>query len=773
MRTKIFYRMIDEILSTRTKHIYKRHFDADKSKLVKHLNDKGHFFDIQGCGEKSNKELVEFAQQERSRSYQINSIKELPSLSTRAEGIFDKYFNSSETELIDYYRKKGHFLHLNNSGKKTSEELIQYVQGILKRKEFLNDETKNYSCSFENLDEQEKEFLEHYLKFLIEKNEIFQTQITVEQLLNNSEEIDRLINVKLYILHYLKSIEEGKLVSKFVVEIILSEFNLTTSSDNYINNSTIFFLKLFRDVKEKIFNETELYIFENYLNYSNKDSRHDTLSETGDAVNLTRERVRQIAQDIQESFDDRFSIFSLLKPLIKLNEYTLNENNHLIVLQKREIRYLNNIQQTNFNHLLINKLLAIIFKDDYTLLGSEKNYHSLQRRSKNLNFSWSYLISNQLGKEIDLTDFFLHIEDLVEGVHDEEKEFSLNFLLFDFSNVDSILKMKEYYESINTILRKEFDLVIYGSNKFTLRRNTNRKNYEYALEVLEEMEPSKEGYSIEVIAEKILKNFGIDFSDNYESLRSAINGRDEFIYFGRSSHYGLKKWEEKFDEIRGGTIKQIVKTYLHKCERPKHIGEIAEWVNKYRNTNADNIYNNLRLDPSELFLFYNGGYVGLKTKDYQNFTVEKINPRVFARDILEKFLPAPYSKFLEEFSKEYNVRQVRLKYIIENKIEKGELVLSDSHENMLQLKKSKVQASRINNNDQVSKNKNEDNIEKIRIDKNLIKKMVEWDTRNGILSTKQQQYLAYFAYDIKKLNNFHKKNVKRHLNNLIDAGFKV
>ncbi len=58
-----------------------------------------------------------------------------------------------------------------------------------------------------------------------------------------------------------------------------------------------------------------------------------------------------------------------------------------------------------------------------------------------------------------------------------------------------------------------------------------------------------------------------------------------------------------------------------------------------------------------------------------------------------------------------------------------------------------------------------------KISSELLTKMVVWDTKAKVLSTKELQYIADFAYGLKTLNNFHENNIKRHLSRLQDAGF--
>jgi len=54
-----------------------------------------------------------------------------------------------------------------------------------------------------------------------------------------------------------------------------------------------------------------------------------------------------------------------------------------------------------------------------------------------------------------------------------------------------------------------------------------------------------------------------------------------------------------------------------------------------------------------------------------------------------------------------------------------------------------------------------------------LRKMAEWATRSKVLSPKEVDYIATYAYGLKKMSDFHKKNLMRHLQKLLDAGFKV
>lgn len=57
------------------------------------------------------------------------------------------------------------------------------------------------------------------------------------------------------------------------------------------------------------------------------------------------------------------------------------------------------------------------------------------------------------------------------------------------------------------------------------------------------------------------------------------------------------------------------------------------------------------------------------------------------------------------------------------------------------------------------------------INLNILRQMVEWDSRMKILSTGERAYLADLAYELKPLNEFHKTNAEKHLKTLLKSGF--
>ncbi|HMQ75292.1 MAG TPA: hypothetical protein PKE21_14285 [Flavobacteriales bacterium] len=105
--------------------------------------------------------------------------------------------------------------------------------------------------------------------------------------------------------------------------------------------------------------------------------------------------------------------------------------------------------------------------------------------------------------------------------------------------------------------------------------------------------------------------------------RSAIQSmvrhhRTRFFSIGRTSTYGLRRWEAERRSVKGGTIRNIVAEFLADHATPVHLAVIEEHVRHYRpGTHATSIRHNLKLDTHGRFQFIGGGYIGLTGKAYQ------------------------------------------------------------------------------------------------------------------------------------------------------------
>lgn len=155
--------------------------------------------------------------------------------------------------------------------------------------------------------------------------------------------------------------------------------------------------------------------------------------------------------------------------------------------------------------------------------------------------------------------------------------------------------------------------------------------FEYAKDALEKI--GKPAHVNEIMAQ-IIKDYP-DF-DPETSLSSAMgHQKNIFIFFGRSSTFGLKIWEEKYQNVKGGTIRDIVEEFLNQYDEPCHTSAITEYVNKYRKTEEHSIVNNLKMSGEKRFIFLKDNYVGLVGKNYKK-TQQTFKPNEISIDDLMK-----------------------------------------------------------------------------------------------------------------------------------------
>jgi hypothetical protein len=54
-----------------------------------------------------------------------------------------------------------------------------------------------------------------------------------------------------------------------------------------------------------------------------------------------------------------------------------------------------------------------------------------------------------------------------------------------------------------------------------------------------------------------------------------------------------------------------------------------------------------------------------------------------------------------------------------------------------------------------------------------MRKMFEWDSKAKTLSHGERNYIADYAWGLKKITTFHEENIKKHLTRLLRNGFKI
>ena len=142
-------------------------------------------------------------------------------------------------------------------------------------------------------------------------------------------------------------------------------------------------------------------------------------------------------------------------------------------------------------------------------------------------------------------------------------------------------------------------------------------------------------------------------------MRGSCQRDPNLIYFGRSSTYGLKKWEDA-DIVKGGTMHDISEEYLEQFDAPKHIDEILKYVSNYReDITSKNLLYNLKSAENRRFLFFKDSHIGLVSKSYGNEFSHLVKDNIERKTWEENF------SLLENFINEFE----RLPYSTQNEEE--------------------------------------------------------------------------------------------------------
>jgi hypothetical protein len=162
----------------------------------------------------------------------------------------------------------------------------------------------------------------------------------------------------------------------------------------------------------------------------------------------------------------------------------------------------------------------------------------------------------------------------------------------------------------------EFNKVVNIDGFIEFDKNTYKKVYQYYFEILEE-----QGEFMKVSEIAKVASIKFPFLDTKESaIRGILNKeKKKFIFLGRSSTYGLKKWEIEKENVKGGTIRNIVEDFLKIYEEPQRIINISTHVLVFRpKSNEKSIFLNLKQDSSGTFVFFKNSLVGLSYKKYND-----------------------------------------------------------------------------------------------------------------------------------------------------------
>jgi len=637
----------------------------------------------------------------------LENLSKKYNLSNRTINVLSSAFLFNEKDIFEYFKKYKTFKNIKNAGEITENEILN----LLLNSQFADDVKQIAPLKKNNIvsiSSNQFDFTQK-LKFNVKEDDpdYFLKKYIFHTIYEMNERISKVLNDKLSdlsILDYLNFFENfdikkirGVGVSKsyqfelfighlkFIIQKALKNTNYLKSFEflpdvlNYYTNGKyninqiindcldenkqmIYFFRLINNLLETNFfgDEGDINILKNRESIFNSISKKPMHIISKD-FNLTSERIRQLSIEIENKFWNKIELLEFIigRDRIIYKDY-LEFNNGIIDIDSIA---LNKIEKNDFTFDFIYKIFYFILKDKYQPI-------SVSRKNVKKNFLVDFKF-----KDINFQELIDNIERIVET----SPIFKIKFNIEEFLKSQNLTyegSLKDLKDLLYELVKTTFNAIPESNGNLILERSY-KYMYEYAYEILyEEGKPM----TLQQLFKKIESRYpGI--VKNIEALRGNMQSSDKFIYFGRSSTYGLKEWEVK-GLFKGGTIKQIVEEFLNILDRPAHISEITEYVNKYRKTNEFNVMGNLKFDNNNKFEFFNSGFVGLKYKKYdpKDTKYNKLNLNLFRRTYLRMFSnnvsKLSLDEFTEELAKKNKVSEIQIRSIINKKLKNGKLFIN-------------------------------------------------------------------------------------------------
>lgn len=595
----------------------------------------------------------------------IDEIYKKEEISVRSYHVC-KYNNlNSVKDLKEYFYKRKSFDNLRNCGRKSNEELIElcnkYQGEYLETQELENNKENPLKTIISELTRVQREVINSFILvntnsltvrskngiLLHLKNNLKIKNFAEKILLSENFAIKNIRNIgakcipeigiyisiiKDFLIEVSQSNDEKQLISLKNNFLIQRTYSISKIPSVILESESVFLLTDFLLDSNALFDKTHTIIVKKAFKiYQNQIEL--TLDDIADEVNLTRERVRQIRKICIDNLYNKLLFIQNFNDDL-FQKYNIDIDSNQIEISTDIVELINITNETNFSREFITYILSVYLFDNFSLIGNNEDvlqpqYFNARNRHNWINF---HLIKKEIVSEINFVALADDIENRISDRIEESYSFNFKSYLSRFLTNNNIEILDSAFPIGEKIINDEFELYIDLYDNIIFKRNTVKQVPEYIIEALENIgEPSK----LNTIYDWIEKEYpGATKSE--EALRGSCQRSDEIIYFGRSSTFGLKRWENSRDNIRGGTIKDIITEILEESQTPIHIVEILNEIHKYREpTNERNVITNLKLDPYNSFIIFNQKFIGLaikknlyNLKKYENLPIQlgkKIN----------------------------------------------------------------------------------------------------------------------------------------------------
>jgi hypothetical protein len=575
-------------LTTRTKNVCLSNGIFTVKDILLYYKENASFLKFRNCGSKTNFELVDLCESLMT----IDNIEEFKRKNSHKLINYRPDNEQKIFEQIEYILKSNYLK--NKSLIDFIEAKIYQQSGRVKNAlgKIMVDENNNI-----------ERFFNEIISLLSLNKRNKKTNIGKSSLLK----IEKFIaDIKVY-LKDLQSLEKDKDSFSILKEILTNSLDINeTFIDKYevpYNNKRFHFFDFIENIIiHYILNKRELIVFTN-SNYYYKNIKKLTLKDISTDLNITRERVRQITEEIKMKLVKQLYIFSFFfHEILEHTNYQFEINNEIIILNDKIVDDINNEEGLNLTLNCYSFLMSIFVNRTYLLFLNDK------AKLKN-----QYLIKKELWEQFDFIGFY---NDLKNRCLRIEKDYSISLddYLLNFSISKNINLNNKLKDLVKEIIITEFNCNIDINYIIHFIRTTKKRLAEYLFEILDKYGKPMKLHEIE----KQLYYFNPHLKYSFNSLRSTLIMGNEFVSYGSTSTYGLRKW----NDFHGPSARDMVENILKKSKRPLHISEIKNKIKLIGNRYNEFIRLSLKSDKLDRFVFYDWGFIGLKNKKCKDTDID-------------------------------------------------------------------------------------------------------------------------------------------------------
>jgi|GEM_PF-3653840 len=666
------------------------------------------FKGLRNCGDKSELELVKICLKYRQR--ELRELRTKEDMSERTYNICSENQLFSASDILDYHKTYRTFKSLRNCGDKSEHELVKIC---LKYRQYESSEINENNVQESKMQMIFKSIKEDHLKWQYAHSE------------GNTQFAGLSVRAKNSVYTILGNIKFD--LEKFIIKAILISYNfgeIKSAGKKTIKELTRFsedLKNILIDLDAKSFNELDflikelertldlnlekdeeliesfktrqlniIHFFDNYVLDSSLCSKIDKkliihLLQKGEQINnkglfntiankqkLSNERVRQLSVKLENNFPEKFNFLPKLFDYSYDLSYNIYKNKFWII--KSQIEEKNKQERfENSPNTLGNILGHFGGENFYSLTRSLKlkgtiGAYNQDKYKRYRSFRIPCIIHHDFLSKNTITRI---LNTVYSKLYRKIKK-DLAYKFDEFGLNDEQLRF------VTEIVSNNFDLQEAIGGGVLLKRNTKITSPEIIETILIEQDDL-------MSAEEICLEFNRQFPKKNKpvtSIRSALQG-EKFIYLrGRISLYGLKDWEEERG-LKTGNIKNICLEFLENNDEPVHIYAICKHILKFRNTTSKNILTNLSIDPFNTFIIFDASYIGLTSKKYPESIISSYNS-IAPSDanqlctFIKNHLYYDIKKVVSKFSRDFNLKEIQIEYIINQKCKEGILKVKNN-----------------------------------------------------------------------------------------------